>query len=283
MIATELDVNAARLSHLRWEADLEKAVNGEGPDEPLKGHEDCDLGTWIYGTGLGRYGKLGAVWQLKTAHKRFHHMAEETLSACAAGKPERAAETMAAVRKLSGEILFLLTSLELDVIEAAMTGPQPKDILSRLTRALLPRPRPHSIISIQTLGEASSGRHTLNVTGARLVHLKWIRDLQMAFRGHGKAMRAQPSDECSLGIWIHGTAMKELGATTALKNLDTVHKQFHREVDQVISSLNHGRLRTADEAYEEALALSGEIITLLTRLQVDLADSQVLSVGTSSL
>ncbi|CAA7622349.1 conserved hypothetical protein [Candidatus Terasakiella magnetica] len=283
MITTELDVNAARLSHLRWEAALEATVNGEGTDQPLKGHEDCDLGTWIYGTGLVRYGKLGAVWQLKTAHKRFHHLAEETLSACAAGKPDRAAEKLAAVRKLSGEILFLLTSLELDVIEAAISGPPPKDIPSRLMRALLPKPRPLNIISIQTLGEVGSGRHTLNVTGARLVHLKWIRDLQMAFRGHGKAVRAQPSDECSLGIWIHGTAMKELGATEALKTLDAVHKRFHREVDTVISSLNHGRLRAADEAYEEALALSGEIITLLTRLQVDLADSQVLSVGSSKL
>jgi hypothetical protein len=105
----------------------------------------------------------------------------------------------------------------------------------------------------------------------------------MAFRGHGKAVRAQPSDECSLGIWIHGTAMKELGATEALKTIDSIHKRFHREVDTVISSLNHGRLRAADEAYEEALALSGEIITLLTRLQVDLADSKVISVGSSKL
>ncbi|WP_041042921.1 CZB domain-containing protein [Paramagnetospirillum magnetotacticum] len=283
MIATELDVNAARLAHLRWEAALEATVNGEGTQEPLMGHEDCDLGTWIYGTGLSRYGKLGAVWQLKTVHKRFHHLAEETLSACAAGKAERAVEKLAAVRKLSGEILFLLTSLELDVIEAAISRAQPNDIPSRLTRALFPKPLPLNIISIQALGEADSGRHTLNVTGARLVHLKWIRDLQSAFRGHGKAMRAQPSDECSLGIWIHGTAMRELGATEALKSLDAVHKRFHREVDLVISSLNHGKLRTADEAYEEALVLSGEIITLLTRLQVELADSQVLSAGSSKL
>ena len=283
MTAAELDVNAARLAHLRWETVLEDLVNGGGSHEPLKGHEDCALGTWIYGTGLSRYGKLGSVWQLKTAHKRFHHLAEETMSAHAAGKQDRAVEMLAAVRKLSGEILFQLTSLELDVIEAAVKEARTKDIPSRLMRALFPKPISLNIISIQNLGGSGSGRHTLNVTGARLAHLKWIRDLQMAFRGHGKGMRAQPSDECSLGIWIHGTAMKELGATEPLRNLDAVHKRFHREVDFVLSSLSHGKLRTADEAYEEALALSGEIITMLTRLQLELVDSHVLSAQASKL
>ena len=283
MTAAELDVNAARLAHLRWETVLEDLVNGSGVHEPLKGHEDCDLGTWIYGTGLSRYGKSGAVWQLKTAHKRFHHLAEETMSALAAGMQDRAVEMLTSVRRLSGEILFQLTSLELDVIEAAIIDARSKDIPSRLMRLLFPKPTPVNFISIQSLGGSGSGRHTLNVTGARLAHLKWIRDLQMAFRGHGKGMRAQPSDECSLGIWIHGTAMKELGTTEALKTLDIAHKRFHREVDSVLASLSHGKLRNADEAYEEALALSGEIITMLTRLQLELVDSHVLSAQASRL
>ncbi len=283
MTAVELDVNAARLAHLRWETALEALVNGSRTDTPLQGHEDCDLGTWIYGTGLSRYGKLGAVWQLKTAHKRFHHVAEEILAALAAGEQKRAVDLLDAVRRLSGEILFLLTSLELDVIEAAINATRAKDIPSRLLRALFPRPTPIDIISIQSLGEAGSGRHSLNVTGARLAHLKWIRDLQWAFRGHGKTMCAQPSDECSLGIWIHGTAMKELGATEILRALDVSHKKFHREVDIVLSSLKHGKYKSADESYEEALVLSGEIITILTRLQLELTDSNVLSAQTSKL
>ncbi|WP_161539738.1 CZB domain-containing protein [Paramagnetospirillum kuznetsovii] len=81
MTVAELDVNAARLAHLRWEAGLEALVNGSDAREPLKGQEDCDLGPWIYGTGLSRHGKLDSVRQLKTAHKRFNHLADETMSA----------------------------------------------------------------------------------------------------------------------------------------------------------------------------------------------------------
>ena len=81
MTVAELDVNAARLAHLRWEDGLEALVNGSDAREPLKGQEDCDLGPWIYGTGLSRHGKLDSVRQLKTAHKRFNHLADETMSA----------------------------------------------------------------------------------------------------------------------------------------------------------------------------------------------------------
>jgi len=95
MPPVELDVNTARLAHLRWELALEASVEGRGSHAPLQGHEDCALGHWIYGTGLARYGKHNSVWQLKSTHKKFHHLAEETAVALAAGAQDRARETMA--------------------------------------------------------------------------------------------------------------------------------------------------------------------------------------------
>ncbi len=281
MPAIELDVNAARLAHLRWEMALEDLVDGKGGSTPLQGHEDCDLGTWIYGTGLSRYGKSGAMWQLKSSHKKFHVLAADTLAAVAAGNTVRANETLESVRRLSGDILFQLTALELDVIESCADQPAP-GLPGRLLRILFPQP-PRPDVRLVQSRDGGGGRRTLNVTGARLAHLKWIRDLQRAFRGHGKAMAAQPSDECSLGVWIHGTAMKELGQTETLKALDAAHKRFHHEVDIVLSSLRHRKFRTADEAYEDALALSGAIVSLLTRLQFELMDSTLLSSQSSRL
>jgi len=283
MTVIELDVNATRLAHLRWEMDLEALVNGDGTHESLQGHEDCVLGTWLYGTGLGRYGKHASVWQLKAAHKTFHQVAEETLAAVAGGQLDSSLEKMRTVRRLSGEILYLLTALELDVIEAAVSSARAKNIPSRLLRMLFPAPEALPLLSLRDHRNVNGGRNALDVTGARLAHLKWIRDLQWAFRGHGKTMRAQPSEECTLGIWIHGVAMKELGATGELKALDAAHKRFHREVDSVLSSLRHGKLRRADESYEVALAQSGDIVTLLTRLQLQFVDSGLLSSQNSKL
>lgn len=281
MPPAELDVNTARLAHLRWELALEASVNGGDGPAPMRGHEDCELGHWIYGTGLARYGKHNSVWQLKSTHKRFHHLAEETVVALAAGNQGRASEAMASVRRLSGEILYLLTSLELDVIESAMTRANGSDIPSRFMRMIFPRPQPIDMLSVHYHG--GQDHPALNVTGVRLAHLKWIRDLQWAFRGHGKTRPVQPSEECSLGIWIHGTALRQLGETESLKALDAAHKRFHREVNLVLSSLAHGLLRKADETYEEALTLSGEIVTRLTRLQLDLSGSDLLSAATSKL
>ena len=282
MPPVELDVNTARLAHLRWELALEASVEGNGGRASLQGHEDCELGHWIYGTGLARYGKHNSVWQLKSTHKKFHHLAEETAVAVAAGAQGQARTAMASVRRLSGEILYLLTSLELDVIESAMARATESNIPSRVLQMIFPRrPQPIDMLSVHYHG--GQDHPALNVTGVRLAHLKWIRDLQWAFRGHGKATPVQPSEECSLGIWIHGTALRELGETETLKALDAAHKRFHRDVNLVLSSLAHGLLRKADETYEDALILSGEIVTQLTRLQLDLSGSNLLSATSSKL
>lgn len=283
MPPVELDVNTARLAHLRWELALEACVEGNGVSAPMQGHEDCELGHWIYGNGLARYGKHNSVWQLKSTHKRFHQVAEETAIALTAGAQGQAREAMASVRRLSGEILYLLTSLELDVIESAMAQTRESSIPSRILRMIFPGPQRIDMLSVRYHGSQGQNHSALNVTGVRLAHLKWIRDLQWAFRGHGKAKPVQPSEECSLGVWIHGTALKELGETETLKALDVAHKRFHREVNLVLSSLAHGLLRKADETYEEALTLSGEIVTLLTRLQLELSGSDLLSVTSSKL
>ena len=280
MAVVELDVNAARLAHLRWELDLEALVEGNGTQEPLRGHEDCVLGTWLYGTGLHRYGKHASVWQLKGAHKKFHLAAEETLAAMTTGQAARAVATMDSVRRISGEILYLLTALELDVIEEAVESVRANNIPSRLLRMFFPANKALDVVAIHAGG---GDRLALDVTRTRLAHLKWIRDLQRAFRGHGRSIRAQPSEECTLGIWIHGAAMKEMGATKELKALDAAHKRFHYEVDIVLSSLANRKFRRADEAYEVALAQSGDIVTLLTRLQLDFVDSRLLSAHSSTL
>lgn len=268
----QLDLNAVRLAHLRWELGLETLLQGDGGCEPLKGHEDCDLGLWIYGSGLRRYGKLNSIWQLKSAHQRFHKAAEDTMSAFGAGRKEEAVAAMAQVRRLSGEILFLLTSLELDVLESQAEGPA-RERGWGLLLYFFGRPPSRDLYSMMVRGQNST---TLNVNGARLAHLRWIRDLQRAFRGHGQTT-LPPSEECDLGVWIHGTAFKKIGRTEELLRLDVVHKQFHNAMSRVLSALKKRQYKVADEVYEDALAHSAEIVSLLTRLQFIHENSGILT------
>ena len=270
MALVKLDFNATRLAHVRWEMALELLVRGEGTAGSLHGHEDCDLGKWIYGTGLKSYGKHDSIWHLKTAHKKFHAAADDTLSALAAHDLAGVERSISLVRKLSGEILFQLTSLELDIIRNALEKNQEDNTKSRLWRFLAQKVS-QSSFSVASLDNSSHA--TLNVTGVRLAHLQWIRDLQTAFRGHSKKIKAQPSEECSLGVWIHNKAMKELGTTETLKTLDTIHKRFHHEIDRVLVSLAQRKDDRADESYESALDLSREIITELTKLQIQHSDA----------
>ena len=276
MSIAELDLNAARMAHLRWEMGLEALTLGQGNREDLKGHEDCDLGLWIYGTGLRRYGKHSSIWQLKGVHKQFHQAADETVEATNSGKQAEAAEAMQKVRRLSSEILYLLTAFELDVIEANMEKAE-SGWGALFLRDFFTKTPSRDYYAMVLEKRPAGSPMTLNVNGARLAHLKWTRDLQRAFRGQGKSRAPQSSEECVLGVWIHGTAMKEIGSSPELLLLDSAHKRFHLATSLVLSSLRKRQFRVADDVYEDALALSAEIVTLLTRLQLNHEDSGMLS------
>ena len=283
MIALELDVNAVRMSHLKWELALEGLLAGHAIDDSLQGHEDCELGTWIYGTGIKKYGKLSAIWQLKTTHKHFHEVSKKTITLVRCGQLEQAREVQKQVRGLSCEILFLLTSLELDVVAEVMRHHRPRTLMSFLPSQLFSRRHPIKMLSIRGSASDPQPRHRLNVTGARLAHLQWIRDLQNYFRLHHKQPTILPSDECSLGVWIHGSAMREMGQTPNLIELDRVHKQFHLAADQVLQALNQHKFARADQIYEDTLEYSGEIIRILTVLQLEASQPDLLYAQESSL
>ena len=283
MIAIELDVNAVRMSHLKWELALEMLLAGQAKEDALDGHEDCELGTWIYGTGLKKYGKLSVIWQLKTTHKRFHEASDRTIALFRCGQMEQAREAQKQVRGLSCEILFLLTALELDVVSEVVRHHRPRSLMQFLPSQLFFRRRPISMLSIRGSSADPQPRHRLNVTGARLAHLQWIRDLQNYFRHHHKQPHILPSDECSLGVWIHGTAMREMGQTPNLIELDRVHKQFHLAAAQVLQALNQHKFSRADQLYEDTLEYSGEIIRTLTVLQLEATQPDFLYAQDSSL
>ena len=134
-IDINLDVNVARLVHLEWANQVETylAAGGDGRAEnTCQSHEDCDLGIWIHAIGLKKYRHIGDIKTLNRVHVRFHDAVERAFSCMDGGAKEEAGRALAEVQQLSKDVVFLLTSIELHVIERQ----RKKDMVLHPVRAL---------------------------------------------------------------------------------------------------------------------------------------------------
>ncbi len=273
-----LDVNIARIIHLKWEEQLEGLIQGKASENlKLSSHEDCDLGIWIYSSGLQKYAQRPEIWALKDVHKAFHHHALEVIQAVAAGDPDQAETAMQQVRNLSKEIIYQLTHMELAIIESQSGA-------GGLLRRLTGQGSQHSPLSMVQVSDAkgipflrqrskSLGAMLLNVNVARLIHMRWTQELERSFRKRGRKLAPQPAEECDLGVWLHGAALKHYQDSETFLKLDEVHKRFHHGADRTISFLNRRHYQDADKAYDTVKELSRDVVFLLTKIEREIEES----------
>ncbi|MBT3234773.1 MAG: CZB domain-containing protein [Bdellovibrionales bacterium] len=295
-----LDANVARLVHIDWTEKLELMVK-QGLDRttldddsigisPLLGHEDCDLGKWLYGKALRHYNYSRVVWPLSDVHQKFHrvaqHMLEERKRLLTPGHDQSAAEridikegieqSLVEIHVLSREIIYLLTSMELDILESDKPSFISNSI--RVLKMLVtPEPQTPKHEDIPTFCESSNiegkkGEHVHKnyiekINQTRLTHVEWVIDLQNAFRNYGRTVKLQPAEQCNLGLWIHNEGHEFLSQHTEISMLDQLHKDFHHAADETVSSLRSGRFQGSEESYHSALSLSKDIILLLTKVE----------------
>gem|GEM_PF-388228 len=282
-----LDVNAARLAHARWELELERLVTGGPASEAPHIHADCDLKRWIYARGLHKYGQFPEMWDLKEAHNNFHAIADEVARLKLEGQNERAMEMLDKMRHVSREVVYLLTGLELSVLHHKQhepvliqawhvlgqffggdTEPQPLPMLLNQDKA------PWYALHKKRLAKLTC---ILDINAARLNHVMWVRNLKMAFTRLSWGKYIQSEDECSLGTWIHAIGRQEFAGNPKFEVLDKVHLEFHNLAIQAVESLHRQDFLGANSLYKEVIEASHIIVLLLTHLELNMQDSQVLT------
>lgn len=115
-----LDVNAARLLHIDWLMQLEKALApGSGASSIKKPQSDseCTLGHWLHNVGRIRYSQFEEIKHLTTKHKTFHHLIDRAISQMIQGQREKSQSILQDARQVSKDIIYLLTFIELEIVE----------------------------------------------------------------------------------------------------------------------------------------------------------------------
>ncbi len=112
--SSELDFATARTKHKLWKTRLRAFLDGEESmnEQEAVSHHDCDLGKWLYGQGLSRFGDLPQMQQLEKIHAEMHTLIKQVVRAGRSGDQRKAEAVFARVERYSDEIVALLEELE---------------------------------------------------------------------------------------------------------------------------------------------------------------------------
>jgi len=262
-VRVTFDINKARLVHLGWVMRVEKSLE-LGPDFApcaLQPYHDCELGLWLHGEARIKYQHFDDVRRLSVEHRRFHHAVEQLLLALHEGEKSRTQELLIGVRHMSKEIIYLLTLLELRTLEQERKMEFGGGLFQAIASLF------HEDESWLEGPKTKDASPSIDITYARLAHLRWASRLDQRFRNFGQGVAIQAHDRCDFGTWIQRVGLKKYADLKEVQLLDTVHKGFHEAATRLIRCLQARHLQRADESYADVQNLSREIAWLLTILE----------------
>ncbi len=259
-VKVAFDISKARLVHLEWLFQIEKALE-QGPDVApcaLQDYHNCELGLWLHGEGRSKYRQYEDIRRLTIEHRQFHQTVDGLLIALYDRDTKKVQELLISVRHMSKDIIYLLTILELRTIEKLRIRQLGGGLLS-FVESLFP-----SKSNWLEAPKTKDSTPTLDITYARLAHLRWASTLDHSFRNFGHGVALQAHDSCEFGTWIARVGLKRYSDIHEMRLLEAVHKNFHEAASRIIRCLHGLQPHKADEAYADVQNLSREIAWLLT-------------------
>ena len=109
-----VDFSLAKLRHQTRKLRLRAFLDGKAEVVPsdTESPRECNLGKWIYSTGLSKYKNIPEVHQLEKTHANLHATIKNTVELKQAGDQAGAEQEFAKIEPLSKDILKLLTLME---------------------------------------------------------------------------------------------------------------------------------------------------------------------------
>ncbi len=108
-----LDFSLAKLHHQLWKMKLRLFLDDQEKlsVEEAVSHRDCQLGQWIYSTGLRQYGSEAEMNKLEKVHADFHTEIKQVVNLKNQGKATEAEIEYQKIVPLSTQVIDLLEAL----------------------------------------------------------------------------------------------------------------------------------------------------------------------------
>ncbi|MCG6553120.1 MAG: CZB domain-containing protein [Candidatus Magnetominusculus sp. LBB02] len=118
----------------------------------------------------------------------------------------------------------------------------------------------------------------IDVVIARLKHVQWMYQLELALQKRSIILDLSTYDECELGRWLYSDALKTYADIPEVALLEESHKKFHLAANKVVKWHNAPSISSRLDAqaqidFEEAHKMSKEVIYLISMLEFKLLKS----------
>ena len=114
MYGPSLEFTQARFKHLNWKFKLRSFLDGKETiteQQAISPHE-CDLGKWLYSSGLEKYKQYPEMCELEKIHESMHSLIKRIVDLNQKGLREKAKAEYVKVELISEQIIGLLDILE---------------------------------------------------------------------------------------------------------------------------------------------------------------------------
>jgi hypothetical protein len=117
-VSSGVDFARVKMAHRSWRLKLRHFLDGrENIDRAgLASHENCELGKWIYASGMATYSHLPEMQELEKKHKEMHALVEQVVELKHAGKASEAEQGFSRVSNAAEEVVALITKVEAHVM-----------------------------------------------------------------------------------------------------------------------------------------------------------------------
>ena len=109
-----LDFAAAISAHRAWKSRIDDFLAGKEQIHPedVSSHRDCELGRWLYGSGMATYSHLEEMQSLESDHKELHVQIKTVVQAHHTLNTDAVAAAYDELVRLSGNVVSDLQSLQ---------------------------------------------------------------------------------------------------------------------------------------------------------------------------
>jgi methyl-accepting chemotaxis protein len=140
-----LDFALAKSKHLAWKAKLKNFLDGKESltTDQAVSHTDCDLGKWLYSSGMPSYGHMPPMQEMEALHKEMHGLVHSCINNKQSGNTQAAEQDYQKVVSFSDKIVSLLADVEANVVgkqTSQATTIKPAPAPAPVVRAASPAP-----------------------------------------------------------------------------------------------------------------------------------------------
>ncbi|HUO26080.1 MAG TPA: cache domain-containing protein [Candidatus Aquilonibacter sp.] len=131
-------------------------------------------------------------------------------------------------------------------------------------------------VSADGAGDASAASAALDFAGVKMAHRGWRLKLRSFLDGRVDLATEKLSShrDCELGKWLYGGGATAYGQLPDFQELESKHMAMHAVVKEVVQLKQAGNAAAAEQRFTAACRSADEVVTLLSRLETQVTQSQ---------